>query len=214
MNEAARSQFIIHNSLFIITMNIQQSLSAVLTQPSTDTLWQLRGDLLQAGWPAESPVWEILETFYHFLSELSAGTSAHQYSQIASLLDIGAVGGVALENLLQSDSSTDLWQRFLAGGISEGLMVLASRQYIKAFKVEMATVYQSTAWILYRQLWQLSVQAQPELDVTTRRQLIDNLLAPIHDDSVPEVVKIGLNGRLFQILLAQHLRLSAGQLII
>ena len=126
-------------------MNIQESLTAVLTHPSTDTLWRLRGDLLQAGWPAESPVWEILEAFYHFLSELSAGTSAHQYSQIASMLDIGAVGGVALENLLQSDSSTDLWQRLLAGSISEGLMVLASRQYIKAFQVEMTTVYQSAA---------------------------------------------------------------------
>ncbi|MCP4422609.1 MAG: hypothetical protein GY805_38860, partial [Chloroflexi bacterium] len=40
---------------------------------------------------------------------------------------------------------------------------------------------------------------------TVRRQLIDNLLAAIHDDSLPEMVKIALNGRLFQVLLLAHL---------
>jgi hypothetical protein len=195
-------------------MNIQQSLSAVLTQPSTDTLWQLRADLLQAGLPADSLAWRVLDKFYVFINELSATMSAHEFSKVATLLDIGAVGGVAIQNLLEGDlEPAELWQRLLAGGISESLMVLASRQYVKGAKAGMVGVCRATAWVLYDELWQLSAQLQPELDPATRRQLIDNLLAAIHDDSVPEAVKIGLNGRLFQILLVQHLSISAGQLV-
>ncbi len=195
-------------------MNIQESLTAVLTHPSTDTLWHLRSDLLQAGLPADSPAWRVLDKFYAFINELTATMSAHEFSKVATMLDIGAVGGVAIQNLLESDlEPTELWQRLLAGGISEGLMVLASRQYVKGAKAGMMGVCRATAWMLYDELWQLSAQLQPELDPATRRQLIDNLLTAIHDDSVPEAVKIGLNGRLFQILLVQHLNISAGQLV-
>jgi hypothetical protein len=187
-------------------MKIQESLTAVLTQPSTDTLWQLRGDLLQAGLPADSPAWRVLDKFYAFINELSASMSAHEFSKLATMLDIGAVGGVAIQNLLESDlKPAELWKRLLAGGVSEGLMVLASRQYVKGAKAGMMGVCRATAWELYGEFWQLSAQLQPELDPTTRRQLVNNLLAPIHDDAVPEVVKIGLNGRLFQILLLAQL---------
>jgi hypothetical protein len=187
-------------------MNIQESLTAVLTQPSIETLWQLRGDLRQAGLPADSPAWRVLDRFYAFINELSASMSAHEFSKVATMLDIGAVGGVAIQNLLDGDlEPAELWRRLLAGGISESLMVLASRQYVKGAKAGMIGVCQATAWTLYDELWQLSAQLQPELDPAARRQLLDNLLAAIHDDSVPETVKIGLNGRLFQILLLAHL---------
>lgn len=193
---------------------IQASLTAVLTQPSIDTIWQLRGDLRQAGLSAESSVWRVLDKFYAFINELSASMSAHEFSKMATLLDIGAVGGVAIQNLLESDIEPgELWKRLLAGGISESLMVLASRQYVKGAKAGMIGVCRATAWTLYDEFWQLSAQMQPDLDPAARRQLVDNLLAAIHDDSVPEMVKIGLNGRLFQILLVQHLSISVGQLI-
>ena len=187
-------------------MNIQESLTAVLTQPSTNTVWQLRGDLLQAGLPTESPVWRVLDKFYTFINEISASMSSHEYSKLATLLDIGAVGGVAIQSLLDSDMEPDeLWKRLLAGGIGEGLMVLASRQYVKGAKAGMIGVCRATAWELYDEFWQISAQMQPELDSAARRQLIDNLLAAIHDDTVPEMVKIGLNGRFFQIILLFHL---------
>jgi len=186
-------------------MNMQESLTAVLTHPSAATLWQLRGALRQDGWSSGTAVWPILDHFHEFLNHLRAGADAHQYSQIASLMDIGAVGGVALENLLQSESAEELWQKFLAGSISEGLMVLASRQYVKAFKTEMGTIYQTAAWFLFDALWQLSTQTQPELSPAARRQRLDDLLAPIHDNATPETAKIVLVGRLFQILLLAHL---------
>ncbi len=188
-------------------MNIQESLTAVLTHPSPKTLWQLRGDLLAAGLPSDSSVWRILDKFHAFINQLTASMSTHEYSKLATMLDIGAVGGVAIQNLLDSDMEpSELWKRLIAGGISESLMVLASRQYVKGAKAGMEGVCRATAWELYGELWQLSAQLQPELDTATRRQLIDNLLTAVHDESVPEMVKIGLNGRLFQILLLTYLR--------
>lgn len=106
--------------------------------------------------------------------------SAHEYSKLASLLDIGAVGGVAVQSLIESDMAEgDFWKRLLAGGFSESLMVLASRQYVKAFKAEIASICQSAAWYLFGELWQLSVQHQTELEPAARRQHIETLLAPI-----------------------------------
>lgn len=186
-------------------MNIQKSLTAVLTAPSTENLWQLRGELRAAGAPANSSLWEVLSQFYDFLAHLSAGAEAHEYSQLASLMDIGAVGGVALENLLQTDSSGELWKKILAGSISEGLMVLASRQYVKAFKAEMETVYLSAAWFLFDALWQISTVSQPDLDPAIRRQAIEQLLAPIHAANTDNTVKAVLIGRLLQALLLANL---------
>ncbi len=186
-------------------MDITQSITAVLTAPSTENLWQLRADLRAAGVPADSSLWAVLSQFYDFLAHLSAGAEAHQYSQLASLMDIGAVGGVALENLLQTDSTGELWKKLLAGGISEGLMVLASRQYVKAFKAEMETVYLSAAWFLFDALWQLSTVSQPDLDPAIRRQAIEQLLAPIRAADTHNTVKAVLIGRLLQALLLAHL---------
>ena len=195
-------------------MNVQESLTAVLSHPSPETLWRLRGDLLAAELPSNSSVWRILDKFYAFVNELSASMSAHEYSKLATLLDIGAVGGVAIQNLIDGDMKPgELWKRLLVGGIGESLMVLASRQYVKGAKAGMMGVCRATAWELYGELWQLSAQLQPELDPAARRELIDSLLSAIHNDAVPEMVKIGLNGRLFQILLLQHVSISASQLI-
>ena len=132
--------------------------------------------------------------------------SAHEYSKLASLLDIGAVGGVAAQSLIESDlTAADFWKRLLAGGFSESLMVLASRQYVKAFKAEIASICHSAAWYLFGQLWQLSARYQPELEPPARRQHIETLLAPIRQKEIDDTVKAILIGRLFQILLLLNL---------
>ena len=46
------------------------SLTGVLAQPSPDSLWQLRADLLESGMDHDSRPLAILDAFYHFLNEL------------------------------------------------------------------------------------------------------------------------------------------------
>ena len=192
-------------------MSVNVSLAAVLSSPTPAVLWQLRGDLLQGGVPSAAPALAVLDNFFVFLNELSASMSAHEYSKLASLLDIGAVGGVAVQSLIESDlAAADFWKRLLAGGFSESLMVLASRQYVKAFKAEIASICQSAAWYLFSELWQLSARYQPDLEPTARRQHIETLLAPIRRKEVDDTAKAILIGRLFQIVLLLHLSVEIG----
>lgn len=199
-------------------MTLNETITAVFTHPSPTTLWQLQADLLQAGLPPEAAVWDVLDHFYDFLNGLIAHTSAQQYSQLASLFDIGALGGVALQNLLGQDvESADLWQRFLMGSLSEGLMVLASRQYVKAAGSELTGVHRTAAWYLYRELWLAAARLQPEQEPAdeagfVRRQLLDRLLAPLYQEDTHDVVKAILIGRLFQFLLLIQLNTSLRQL--
>lgn len=182
-------------------MALEQSLLTVLTNPTPDHLWQLQGDLLSEGYPSDDPVMAILDAFYLFLNELMASATAREYSHFASILDMGAVGGVAVQNLLENQDSEGWWRRLLLGGLSESLMILAARQYVNAWENEMTADINQAAWFLYRHYWQLSAKMQPEMEAEERRTLVEKLLAPVHDTETSGTAKAALLGRLFQILL-------------
>lgn len=190
-------------------VSLQEQLVTVLAQPAPAALWQLRAELLEAGLPPEAPALAILGEFYHFLNRLATTSTSHQYSHFASILDMGAVGGVAIQNLLEARRGSEWWQRLLAGGVSETLMVLAARQYVKAWEGEMEASYTGAAWFLYDAYWRMSTILQPDLPAGARRQLLDRLLDPLHQAGVKGVVKAALIGRLFQMLLVAHLFLKA-----
>lgn len=182
-------------------MLLLDSLSTVLTNPTPETLWRLQGDLLSQGFEPDAPIMGLLDAFHHFLNELVASATAREYSHFASILDMGAVGGVAIQNLLESRDSEEWWTRLLVGGLSESLMIIAARQYVKAWENEMLSDFNQAAWFLYRQYWQLSADLQPDLELDERRRLVDELLAPVHDSETSGTAKAALLGRLFQLLL-------------
>ena len=189
----------------------QQTLATVLTQPTPAALWRLRGDLLQAGLPADHAVWSIIDRFYDFLNAISAGMKAHEFNKMATMLDIGAVGGVAVQGMIEGKMPVaDLWKKLLAGSVGEGLMVLASRQYIKSAHAEIIGVYNAAAWTLFAALWDVSAQMQPDLSPADRRSLLDQLLMPILHEETDDGVKLVLIGRLFQLLLLVHLQMEIG----
>jgi hypothetical protein len=98
----------------------------------------------------------------------------------------------------------------LVGGLSESLMILAARQYVKAWDNEMSSDINQAAWFLYREYWQLSADMQPELAREERRRLVDELLAPIYDSGISGTAKAALIGRLFQLLLMANFVQEAG----
>jgi hypothetical protein len=81
------------------------------------------------------------------------------------------------------------------------MMVLASRQYVKAWEQELGSVQRHAGWVLYGVLWELSQQNQPDLGVAERQALIEGTLQPIWDEETPLEAQILLLMRLFQILL-------------
>jgi len=182
-----------------------EALQVVLQRPTPAALLDLQGALLSSGvtGPAVERTIEITGQFHAYLCELESKIAARDYSELASRLDIGAVGMVAVENLV-ANKDEKLLQRLLAGGLGEGLMVAASRQYVKAWQVEAGLVHRNAAWFLARVLWDVSREMQPEMPDGQRWQMVQSLLAPAHDAGVPEPGKALLVGRVYQLLLFLH----------
>jgi hypothetical protein len=186
--------------------SLQEAVRSILGQPTPQDLVALQGALLVAGQQGSTVdhALDIAGQFHAYLSELQSKIHARDYSELASHLDMGAVGVVALENLVTGESAR-FWQQFLLGGLGEGLMVAASRQYVKAWEVETGLVHNNAAWYLAGVLWRTSAEMQPGLPAEKRWQTIESLLAPAHDPEVPASQKAVLLGRIFQMLLLTHL---------
>jgi hypothetical protein len=187
-------------------MTQEQLLTLTLSKPDPDLLWQLRALLLEAGLPQNDTRIKIVNDFYEFVIKLVASSTARQYSHFASLLDLGAIGGVALQNVLEKSDSENFNQRLLAGALSEVLMVMAARQYVKAWEEELKATYAESAWRLYEGFWHISVTSQPCLDPPERTALVSNLIAPLRDDDIQGTVKAALIVHYYQLLLIAHLK--------
>jgi hypothetical protein len=187
-------------------MGFQVTLTQVLTHPTPDALWTLRADLLAladrlpvrrrglADWTLQ-----IVRQLYHYLAELRSKMTAREYSRLASRMDIGSVGMLAVQDLITEREK--LLESLFLGGLSEGLMVLATLQYVKAWEAETALVHDQALWWLYEGLWCLSSEFRPEMAVDERRKLVDALLTPIRSQETESTVKVALSVRLFQALL-------------
>ena len=156
-------------------MPTPQSLETALTSPTPTALRVLRADLLEGGAAPDDPTLEILGEFHAFLDGFATATSSRDLNHLASKLDIGAIGGVVLEQLFESPDPKDLAMRVLTGGLSEGLMVLASRQYVRAQEGELAALFRNVAWGLYHRLWRWTEEANPDLEAPERRRLLDRI---------------------------------------
>lgn len=187
-------------------LDLQDAIQPILTLPTPEALIALQGALLASHGNSEAreQALEITSHFYAYLSDLKSKITSRNYSEMASALDIGAVGAVALENLLTSNSE-EFWKGLVLGGIAEGLMVAASRQYIKGWEVETALVHSQAGWYLTEALWRASSEMQPDLQPGQRWDAIQTLLAPTHDPDVPAPEKAVLLGRIFQLLLITYL---------
>lgn len=190
--------------------SLVQAIQTVVTQPTPEGLVALQGALLASGREGEalSDALEVAGHFYRFLCELQSKVTARQYSEFASLLDIGAVGAVAVENLSDWDGP-DFWRRLFLGGLGETLMVAASRQYVKAWEAETSVVFACATWCLQDLLWRVSSWLQPGMPGEERWRAIQTLLAPARDKELSGSAKAVLLGRVFQVLLLTYLaRLS------
>jgi hypothetical protein len=181
-------------------------LRSVLTHPTPESLVALQGQLLMSAGPEEAvtAALEVADRFHAYLSELQSKVAALDYSELASRLDIGAVGVVALENVVDAEQSK-FWEHLVLGGLAEGLMVGASRQYIKGWELEAGLVHSRAAWYLAEALWHASAKTQAELSPQQRWEAIEALLAPAYSSDVPGSTKAVLLGRIFQMLLLTHL---------
>jgi len=192
-------------------MSLITNLSRLLAGPAPDVLWDVQSDLLELSdrlpraerGDADRSI-AIAGRFHQYLGDLASKTTAHQYSQWASQLDLGSVGVLALQDLV-SDRER-LLEKLLLGGLSEGLMVLASRQYVKAWQAEARQVHEEASWWLFDALWRLSRELRPELAPEDRRRGIEHLLAAARSRECAPEAKAAMLVVLFQGLLLASLQ--------
>ena len=164
-------------------MPLPESLAPLLRAPTAAAVWELRADLLARGLDLDHAAFRLLAELHRFLDRLETGAASRDHSGRASMMDIGSFGGVVASELIEAEDAGELARRLLAGSITEGLAVLATRQHVRAWRGELASVYRETAWFLYDELWSWAARRKPELDAEERRRLIDQLLAPACDES-------------------------------
>jgi hypothetical protein len=182
-------------------VHLQEQLNRIARLPTAADLWKLHGTLLACmqDEPDTQLALHVARHFYLYLSELQSKLTARQYNELASRLDIASVGVLALQDILIEHEH--LGKSLLLGGIGESLMVMASRQYVRAWEQELRSVQRDAAWTLYHVLWQLSRQYQPEMRASKRRALIDATLEPALDDDASLESRMLLLLRLFQVSL-------------
>jgi hypothetical protein len=185
---------------------LKEAVGPMLSHPTPEALIELQGVLLVSGQRGDDVdrALEIAGHFHAYLNELRSKIAARDYSELASRLDIGAVGMVALENIVATKEE-EFWQRLILGGLAEGLMVAASRQYVKGWQVETQLVHGQATWFLTEALWRASNEMEPSLPPEQRWQAIQALLAPARDAGMPASDKAVLLGRVFQMLLITYL---------
>lgn len=180
---------------------VADALTVVLHRPEPAALVALQEAVLveHVATPARARVLASAREFFAYLSTLQGKLTAREYSQLASWLDISAVGVVAFEEAIKGQMSG--LRDLLIGLIAEGLMVAASRQYVRAWDAEARLVHSEACWFVREALWELSENLQPELSPAARLDSIRSLLAPVVNDETSPQAKIVLLSRLFQILL-------------
>jgi len=196
-------------------MPLDTSLALVLTKPAPDTLWTLRADILEM-WDRLAPdrrpsadwTLEVIGRFHHYLADLQSKMTAHDYSRLASRMDLGSIGLLAVQDLVADREL--LFKKLFLGGLSEGLMVLATLQYTKAWRTEVTLVNDEARWWIFEGLWRVSRDLRPDAPPEQRRAQIEALMAPLHTADITPALEAAVIARLFQVLLVGSLNWVVG----
>lgn len=186
-------------------MGVPESLLTVMREPSAAAVWELRGDLLGRGLAPASKAFELLAEFHRFLERLATGAASRGHSERASMMEVGSLSGVVAADLAEAADAGEWARRMLSAAVTEGLAVLATRQHVRAWRGELASVFREAAWYLYGELWRWACRRKPDLEAGERRRLLDQLVTPIRADDVDGRQKTAIVCSLFLLLLVDCL---------
>ncbi len=184
--------------------HLRDALRGVLTAADDVALTRLRGELYvveamarqrRLGDDVATKVRAALESaadLQTLASELRGNAGSKRYSEIASLLDIGAIGLLAGQDYLAAERISLF--RLLMGGLSEALVYASSRQYVSGSNEVLAGLYRSHRVGLDDDLWSLALELRgPDLSETVAREIlggIDAFFAPIDAPGVTVETKV------------------------
>jgi hypothetical protein len=139
--------------------------------------------------------------FHTFASEVRGLVVSRDFSQKASLFDIGSIGILAVENVLTAERKSLF--RLLMSGLSGGLAFAASRQYIDGSTAVLDSMYRTNSAALYDDLWALATEIRGPLNEKSAREVqqgLDGFFKQIADPGVPVDRRVAAVYQMYGIL--------------
>ena len=135
-------------------------------------------------------------------AELKGFTGQKERSQVASLLDLGSIGVLSIENILTADKVT--LPRIVMSSLSETLTFLATRQIVAGSLEVLGGLYRQHAAAMYRELWILATDHRKSLTAKDVREIqagIDGFFASLEADGVAVEGQIVVLRQFYALLL-------------
>ncbi len=150
---------------------------------------------------AASKALDALSHFYAFGVEIGGFQRSSKTANQASLFDLASIGVLGIENVLTAENRSLM--RYLMSGLSEGLMFLASRQYVAGSEAILEGTYKSNCLVVRDGLWDLAADFRATEDLAAirkARDAIDSLFAKLNEPGVPLAMRVSLLHQLYGLI--------------
>ena len=176
------------------------SFERILANPTPDELWEFQKALLVMEGPEAAHAREVARAFHSCLRTLESKSASRTASRWGAVLGTAAVASVSLPELRdrQERELSDLLEHALPAVLEVG----AALRTAEAWEIEASLIYDEFAWLLYEELWDISLGVRPELTVDERRQRIDQVLDPLLNTDLPDKDRATLVVDVFRSVLA------------
>ena len=182
---------------------VRSALERVHDEPRAAELWNLQKQLLVIGGKQAARARAVTRAFHACLRALESKAASRSASRWGAVLGTAAVGSVSmLEMLGRQDSAL---RRLLESGVPAVLEIGSAVQSAQAWEIEARLVYDEFAWILYDELWDVSMSARPDLTPHERRDQIDLVIDPLLDPALLDSDRAALVVNVFTSVLVARL---------
>ena len=172
----------------------------LLAEPTAVGLWTLQKRLLAIGGEPAARARAVAREFHVCLRTLESKSASRRASRLGAVLGSAAVGSVSLPDLARRQDIA--LEELLRSALPAVLEIGSSISSAQAWEVEAQLIYDEFAWVLYEELWDVSLAAVPELAADERRARIDQVLDPLLDPGVPDADRGALLVDVFRSVLA------------
>lgn len=134
---------------------------------------------------------DTVTRLHQFTAEIRGFSSSRSSAERASLFDLGAISALAVENLLTAEKITPM--RLFMSGLSEGLMFLASRQYVHGGNAVLEATYRTHRVAVQDALWSVAIDfREPESleGLQEARRSIDEVFGRLDEPGVPVATRV------------------------
>ena len=180
--------------------DVRSSLARLLADPTPDDLWRFQKLLLVVGSPESRRARDVARAFQSCLQTLDSKSASRAASRWGAVLGTASVASVTLPEI--RDRQERGLAELLQGALPAVLEIGAAMQSAQAWEIEASLVYDEFAWLLYEELWEISLDVRTDLTPVERRQHIDQVLDPLLDDDIPDQDRATLVVDIFRSVLA------------